>query len=78
MSYLQSVTTHIWFICNWTRFLSSELSVFSHLVLQAEMQGIKCNILSQILNDSLIACTTITDFHLRRFSFDLPYHTFVF
>lgn len=39
MSYLQSVTTHIWFICNWTRFLSSELSVFSHLVLQAEMQG---------------------------------------
>lgn len=37
MSYLQS--THIWFICNWTRFLSSELSVFSHLVLQVEMQG---------------------------------------
>lgn len=58
----------VYFNCNWIGFLSSEC--FPSLrVTSRNARG---------LNAYFITCPMITDFHLHRFSFDLPYHTLVF
>lgn len=61
----------VYFNCNWIGFLSSECFL-SLSVTSRNARGLNAYFITN-LNESLITCPMITDFHLHRFSFDLPW-----